>query len=286
MEKRKISVVEKRGVIFYFSGTGNSLYVARKLAKALNMNIEGIPAVLKSGITEIKEEFVGIVCPVYYLELPKIVTQFLSTVKFSKDAYIFSVLDCGGISGGGLNYVYRSLKKNGATLSYGDFVVMPSNEQYERKDCEDSAQRYIKANMDLVKIEEEIKERKVNSSSMKSKPSRLLTKIYWFTGKTIYHMGKKTVDDKKCTLCHKCIDVCPIDCIEVIDGHIVINKAECFSCMACLQYCPERAIKIGGIKINDTNHYTHPEITVKDIMNEKQLHIKKDLDTLDKEDKE
>lgn len=270
MEQIK-NVVEKSGVIYYFSGTGNSLYVARKLAKALNMNIEGIPAILNEGIIEIKEDFVGIVSPVYYLELPKIVSTFVNTVKFKKDAYIFSVLDCGGISGGGLNYIYRGLKSMDSTLSYGDFVVMPSNEQYERKDPEESAQLYIKANIDLVKIEEDIKQRKVNSKSFKSKPGRLLTNVYWFTGKTIYRMNHKKVDESRCNHCNRCIEVCPVNGITEENGRIVINKKTCISCMACVQYCPTRAIKVGSIKINDVNHYTHPEIRAKDIMAEKFL---------------
>ena len=269
--QKEMNIVEKKGVIYYFSGTGNSLYIARKLAKALNMNIEGIPAIINSNITEINEDFVGIVSPVYYLELPKIVTKFLQTVKFKSSAYIFSVIDCGGISGGGLNYIYRGLKNNGAQLSYGEFIVMPSNEQYERKDPEESAQLYIKANIKLVKIEEDVKKRLVNSQSMKSKPGRILTNVYWFTGKTIYRMNHKNVLESKCNHCNECIDICPLNAIKEVSGHIVIDRKTCISCMACVQYCKKRAIKIGSIKINDQNHYTHPEILAKDIIAEKTL---------------
>ena len=50
-------------MIIYFSGTGNSLYIAKKLAEKLNDEIIHINEAAKLG--EIKDNQVGIVFPIY-----------------------------------------------------------------------------------------------------------------------------------------------------------------------------------------------------------------------------
>ena len=52
-------------VIFYLSGTGNSLYAAKSIAQELEQcRLEGITGYLKAPY-EVQDEVVGIVCPVY-----------------------------------------------------------------------------------------------------------------------------------------------------------------------------------------------------------------------------
>lgn len=52
-------------VIFYLSGTGNSLYAAKSIAQELEQcRMEGITGYLKAPY-EVQDEVVGIVCPVY-----------------------------------------------------------------------------------------------------------------------------------------------------------------------------------------------------------------------------
>ena len=66
-------------MIFYFSGTGNSLYVARLLADELNDCIISIPDCINNGTFEFElkdSEKIGIVTPVYFYGLPSIVETF------------------------------------------------------------------------------------------------------------------------------------------------------------------------------------------------------------------
>lgn len=71
-------------MIFYFSGTGNSQYVAEQLAERLGDKLVSIAQCVDEGtytFNVTRDERVGIVCPTYYFGLPGIVEQFLSRLE-------------------------------------------------------------------------------------------------------------------------------------------------------------------------------------------------------------
>lgn len=50
------------------------------------------------------------------------------------------------------------------------------------------------------------------------------------------------VDEEECTGCETCVDACPIEAIEMVDG-IAKIKDNCNSCNACIESCPVEAIQ-------------------------------------------
>ncbi len=51
------------------------------------------------------------------------------------------------------------------------------------------------------------------------------------------------VDISKCDACETCIEVCPVECIVIVDGkYAVIDPEECIECLACIDECPSEAI--------------------------------------------
>jgi Pyruvate/2-oxoacid:ferredoxin oxidoreductase delta subunit/DNA-binding Lrp family transcriptional regulator len=52
------------------------------------------------------------------------------------------------------------------------------------------------------------------------------------------------VDDEKCTGCETCIEICPMEAIELIDAISEIDKDKCIGCGLCSYHCPENAIDI------------------------------------------
>lgn len=46
-----------------------------------------------------------------------------------------------------------------------------------------------------------------------------------------------TINQETCRDCGKCIDVCPIDAIDSVDGKAVINEDLCLGCGVCLRNC-------------------------------------------------
>ncbi|MGL1901519.1 MAG: 4Fe-4S binding protein [Fibrobacterales bacterium] len=52
-----------------------------------------------------------------------------------------------------------------------------------------------------------------------------------------------TILKDKCTGCGDCVEVCPTDALEVIDGLCIVDEDECTDCGACVDECPEDAIE-------------------------------------------
>ncbi|MFO8183795.1 MAG: 4Fe-4S binding protein [Candidatus Aegiribacteria sp.] len=50
------------------------------------------------------------------------------------------------------------------------------------------------------------------------------------------------VDTDACVGCGECVEVCPYNAIEVIDGDAVIDPSLCHFCYRCVEQCPEGAI--------------------------------------------
>ena len=88
-------------MIFYFSGTGNSAWVARQLAKGQNEELLSIAMEIdRNKAYKLKEgEKVGFVFPVYAWGPPKIVLRFIHQLKLDKPGYLFFVCTCGDDTG-------------------------------------------------------------------------------------------------------------------------------------------------------------------------------------------
>lgn len=71
--------------VCYFTASGNCLYVARKIGGTLL----SIPQLMKQDNIEIKDEAVGIVCPVYAVEMPMMVKEFLKKARITTPYFFF-----------------------------------------------------------------------------------------------------------------------------------------------------------------------------------------------------
>ena len=53
------------------------------------------------------------------------------------------------------------------------------------------------------------------------------------------------VNAEECTGCGACVDVCPVEAIELNDdGIAVIDDDACTDCGACVEECPAEAISL------------------------------------------
>lgn len=119
-------------MIFYFSGTGNSLYVAQKLSRNDNTELVDIAKALreKNFEYEVKDdEKIGFVFPVYFYGLPSLVSEFVDQliIKCNSKSLIYSVITCGGSIGNADKMLKKLLKKKKLELSSSFSVQMPSN---------------------------------------------------------------------------------------------------------------------------------------------------------------
>ena len=102
--------------IYYFSGTGNCLAIARKMSEKLAEKSEIIPIASISGKLTIKADRVGFIFPVYYHKIPDIVKQFILNIEFASSPYIYAIATHNGEIGQSLFDIKALLNKKSQSL--------------------------------------------------------------------------------------------------------------------------------------------------------------------------
>ncbi len=119
-------------MIFFFSGTGNSEYIAKTISRKTSDNTVSITkAILNREFTyEItKGENIGFVLPVYFYGLPSAVLDFIEKVKLitGENNYVYSVLNCGGTTANAGKMLEKALKKKNIAVDALFAVKMVDN---------------------------------------------------------------------------------------------------------------------------------------------------------------
>jgi len=237
-------------MIFYFSGTGNSLFAAKTIAEAQEDVLKSIPEELDAGALsyEFKEgELLGFVYPVHAWGPPSIVLDFIRRMKLTgKKPYVFSLCTCGNEEGHATKILEKALAGKGLSLDSAFTLQMPNNyivmfdldqEDWARQKLEEAPSR-------LSEINEVLKNRRSGVMGLfpGQKPalkSSVVNPLFVrFARKT-----KKFYATEACTGCGLCAEVCPIHTITVRDKPVW--GKDCLHCMACIHRCPEQAIQYG-----------------------------------------
>ena len=265
--------------IYYFTGSGNSLAVAKTLAKKLKAKLIPIAALIKQSHYEIKAECIGFVFPLYHFKPPRIVENFIKKSKGLQSKYIFSVCTYGIAASNSLPYFAKLIKSNSGKLAGGFAVKMPFNaigsKRIKTNESElilsnwtqkvDKIYRYIDAELEGI-IE--------NDSFFLSLFSKRIIQMFPSILKFILQLMVKGSEafrfsvNESCNGCGFCAKICPVTNIGIENNKPVWSK-NCEGCFACLHWCPQRAVIIGKNNL-DIKIYQHPDIGAADMI--KQIH--------------
>lgn len=113
--------------VYYFSGTGNSLYIARELASRLDAELIAVKSVVGYGRIDANADCVGIVFPAYNHRIPYIIDRFVQRLSIPEKAYVFAVSTYGDSPCISLAYLSELLAQKGRRLSLGYGIKMPYN---------------------------------------------------------------------------------------------------------------------------------------------------------------
>ena len=252
--------------IYYYTGTGNSLWTARLLADGIG-DTEIIP--MASGrIKAEKSDVVGLVFPVHMWGVPGAVLRFIERLDKKPETYYFAAAVNAGEVSRTLIQLQEVLKKAGVKLSAGIDVVMPSNyvpwggpgSEEEVRKITAEAEAVVKQAADYIKAG--------NSGRIDRGPlwQRIVyTLIYKSAFKWIFQMDKDFWVDDKCNSCGICEKVCPAKNITMAEGKPKWNH-RCEQCLACIQWCPVTAIQFGK-KTPGYPRYHQATIKVTDMIN-------------------
>ena len=115
----------KKRIIFYFTGTGNCLYVARQLANE-HTELLSIPQLVKQGRYTFEADEIGIVYPVYGHMPPNMVREFIKKAHL-KATYKFAILTYGNRKCSSVEIWDDISRKAGCPFDYITTMIMVDN---------------------------------------------------------------------------------------------------------------------------------------------------------------
>jgi len=267
--------------IYYFTGTGNSLAIARQLAVALGeTTLVPIPRALADGEpVRAPEGAVGFSFPVYCAGLPKMVARFAATVDLAGADYLFCACTMGGTGAtGAFAELDRILTRQGRKLDAGFGFVMPSNfiDEHDVADAEEQQVIFARAADKVKEAAAAICQHRKTRDTEHGFRLLLLRMLHPFFIRQTSTWDKKFRVDETCIGCTACEKICPAANIVMQDQRPVWLH-QCEMCYACVNFCPKKSIQTGD-KSRQRGRYRHPEITVRDML--EQHGRKPDLSSL------
>lgn len=258
--------------IYYFSGTGNSLKIAKDLSVKLgNCQLLPIAKFLQTDLLKSTSKKIGFIFPLYYSGLPKIVYDFVNKINLEKSDYIFTVItSAGDINEFPLQQLKQILETKSKILNAGFFITMPNNYiiGFDIHSKEHQKELFKRAIKKVEKISEIVKKEEVNlKNDIFRKHLTRSEKVNNTFRMEVNESDKSFYVEDSCTSCGICEKVCPVNNISLVKGK-PIWQHRCQLCLACINFCPEKSIQFGGETLK-TGRYHHPEITIQEIINQK-----------------
>ena len=245
-------------MIFYFSGTGNTKWMAQQLAQATGEQLLYIPDELRKGklqYTLQEGERLGFCFPTHGWQPPRIVRTFIRNASFilPPSSYVYAATTCGDNMGHAMRILDKELGKKGMKTDARFAVVMPESNvcfSFLHLDTPEREQQKIEAAKGKVaKICEIIKNRQRGIEDL-VKGAIPFTYTYVLGGYYNKHLITDKhfwVDEEACIQCGLCAKLCPVDDIEGLPPHWKHDRS-CTNCLACYHHCPQHAIHWGTMQ--------------------------------------
>lgn len=258
-------------MIFYFSGAGNSLWLAKKIGLGLGCEPVAVAAELKKHPKECRytiaqDEPLVLVFPVHYWGPATMMLDFISVL--SLDGYsgqpVYALCTCGDNCGLTDRIISAALASRGIRLTACGSLQMPNTFVLMKGFGVDAeAVRDAKLAAAPAAADRILAEIRKGGSDLEyvAGPSP------FFKSRVIYPWFRKIVVKRKkagfaagasCIGCGLCERVCPAGTVTMKDGHPVWG-GNCVQCTACIHRCPVRAIEYGKISV-PMGRYVHPSL--------------------------
>lgn len=254
-------------MIFYFSGTGNTRWLARTLGEQLDERVIDIAQHLDGPCTfALREnERVGFCFPVHGWRPPFVVRQFVHRLSLQRhgEHFCYAFATCGDDVGRTFELFAEDLQAIGWQADSVFSLIMPETYLFPLIDTLDApavaAQKKAQAQEDFLRLAPHIVHREkglrlVNESRWPRTNSLLLGAFFlrfWVTDKPF------GVAESRCRRCGLCARVCPVQNIRCSEGQMPewLHNGRCTTCFSCYHHCPAHAITFGTRTAPGTKQY-------------------------------
>ncbi len=256
--------------IYYFSGTGNTLMIAQKLAERLSASLVPVSFAIEKKTVRSGASVIGIVFPVYYGNLPLMVRAFAEKLENAESKYIFAVANFGGGKGVSIKTLSRIIRSRGGRLAAGYGIQMPQNSWHKSGEnrkkiaekCRNTnTRKRIFASssflFDLLQIPLQL----LFDHLVKNHFIRITGETKNMTLEKMIPLADRSFTvNETCGGCGICAEACPARNIQIA-GKRPQWQHRCENCLACYNWCPKKAISAGILQKDF--HYLNPDITLR-----------------------
>lgn len=277
--------------VIYFSGTGNSFFAAKQIAKECRGELVNIFALVPHQCIDKK---VVIVSPMHHHGIPRYVKKWISNLERKPNQEFHYLLTYGFNYGQTDREIIDLFKKNNLQLMGCYPIQMPYNyvvptklfglfssfklKEYNKQEIEEILHE---ASNKVTRVANLINEKSFtvvlrNDKTFKesflhnSLHKKAWLKITDYSGEVpntfdeaISLMDHAFKKNSECISCGQCQRVCPVNNI-VLDDKGPMWKHNCEQCFACLQWCPKQAIQFRD-NTQEQPRYHHPDVTLKEL---------------------
>lgn len=255
-------------LLVYFSGTGNTDYVAHYLAGKLDHpslevelhSIERQPASELAGFDLLAAGF-----PVYACEMPPFVQEYVDLLPPGEGRGAFAFCTKGAYAGGAVQRALQRLAARGYVPLGGGSVLMPGTDGLSMIGKDSGlARKALEKDFDHLKDGDRLAGEMASAVAQLLDgqpvealrlplPARARTNLVDWTWAAAYRWSENFTRtrlhaDEGCEGCGLCVRTCPVSNIELQDGRARFAD-RCMLCLRCLHACPSEAIQIGKLTV-------------------------------------
>ena len=245
-------------MVLYFTGTGNSRYLARRIAEGLEMPLYDLNACIKAGDTAPVQtgRDVVLVTPTYAWRIPRVVSEWLGKTELTGAERIWFVMDCGSEIGNADKYNRELCTEKGLSCMGTTQIVMPENyiAMFSAPKTDEERKIVAQAEPSIDQAIAAIQRNQPFAPTRNNLYDRFMSGPVNPIFYKCFVKANAFTASSACIGCGQCAKRCPMNNVALKDGKPVWGK-NCTHCMACICYCPVSAIEYGKKSVGQPRYH-------------------------------